>query len=741
MLTPEGGERVASSMALHGLQTRVAGAWLVARDAVLTLPAAIEAWLGAERDQLPLLLPVALGLGIAAWFLLPWTEERVATAAVALAVASAGCAARGLGARVLVVGGLLMLVGLGRAEWRSSEVAVPVLADRFTGVVTGTVEAVEVTRGGERFRYLVAPDDPALPRHVRISAKGDPIPGVVPGARISVNAALNPPAGPSVPGGYDFARKAWFAGTGATGYPLGDVTILRAAPPPLGVLAWLARLRARLDAQLTRAMPGASGTIAAAFVTGNQGMIPPDTAQAMRDSGLAHLLSISGLHIAIVIGGTMWGVRRLLTLSPWIALRWPVKALAAGAAALAGIAYTLLAGAEVPTVRSCLATLIVLVGIVIGREALTLRLVAGGAFLILAVRPEALLGPSFQLSFAAVTGIVALYQSRLGRWLGDPVREQGWAVRLTRHVLMLVVTGLVAEAMLAATALYHFNRAGLFGVFANLVAIPLTSFVVMPLLLLALAAAPFGLAGPVYWALGKSMDLLILVATRVAAWPGAVVRLPLLPDAAYAAVILGGLWLCIWQTRARWLGVLPLAVGSVLALLARPPDLLVSADGRHAAYLVPDGRLALLRDRAGDYIRDMWGDATAATTADVALADLPGARCSVDACVADLDTGGRRWRLLATLSRDRIPEATMAPACAAADIVISARRIPEWCAPRWLKLDRAALGSTGAVAIWLSPPHVATVAARLGDHPWLPRPAPWHKRRRSAAPVAEARYD
>ncbi len=724
-------------MALHGLQTRVASLGTMAQG----LPATIEAWLGAERDQLPLLLPVGLGLGIAAWFLLPWADERVAAAALALAIVAAGCAARGQGARVAVVGGLLILAGLGRAEWRSSEVAAPVLADRFTGVVTGVVETVEVTRGGERFRFVLAPDDPALPRHVRISAKGDAIAHVVPGARLAVKVALGPPAGPSVPGGYDFARKAWFAGLGATGYPLGDATILRRAPPPAGPLAWLADLRARLDAQLTRGVPGASGTIAAAFVTGNQGLIPPQVAQAMRDSGLAHLLSISGLHIAIVIGGTMWAVRRLLTLSPWITLRWPVKGIAAGAAALAGIAYTLLAGAEVPTVRSCLATLIVLVGIVIGREALTLRLVAGGAFLILAVRPEALLGPSFQLSFAAVTGIVALYQSRLGRWLGDPVREQGWAARLLRHVLMLVVTGLVAEAMLAATALYHFNRAGLFGVAANLVAIPLTSFVVMPLLLLALVAAPLGLAGPVYWALGKAMDLLILVANSVAAWPGAVVRLPLLPNAAYAAVIAGGLWLCIWQTRARWLGVLPIAVGCGLALLAGPPDLLVSADGRHAAYLVPDGRLALLRDRAGDYIRDMWGDATAATTADVALADLPGARCSADACVADLDSGGRRWRLLATLSRDRIPEGAMAPACAAADIVISARRIPEWCAPRWLKLDRAALGGTGAVAIWLRPPRVETVAERIGDHPWLPKAAPYRKRPRAAAPVVEAKYD
>lgn len=721
------------STGFGALQTR----WAQAAPA-----AAIEAWLGSERHQLPLLVPVALGAGVALWFALPWHDQRVAAAVMAGAAAVAGLALRGLSARLLLWGGVLVLLGLALAEWRSASVAAPVLGDRFTGDISGLVEETQVTRGGERFRFRLALDDPALPRHVRISAKGEPIPGVVPGARVTLKAALMPPAGPSVPGGYDFARRAWFSETGATGYPLGPVTVTSRAPPPAGLLGWLAATRAAINARLYALIPGAAGAIGAAFVTGEQGPIPVPVAQDMRDAGLAHLLSISGLHIAIVVGGTLWALRRTLTLSPWIALRWPVKGIAAGVAALAGVAYTLLAGGEVPTVRSCIATLIVLVGIAIGREALTLRMVAAAAFLILCVRPEALLGPSFQLSFAAVTGIVALYQSRFGRWLSDPARSQGWGARLARHLLALVVTGLVAEAMLAATALYHFNRAGLFGVVANLVAIPLTSFVVMPLLLLTLIADALGLAAPVAWLLGQSLDVLVGVARVVAGWPGAVIRLPMMPDLAYLHVVAGGLWLCIWQGRVRYWGTVPLAIGLIAAVLARPPDLLVSGDGRHAAYLVPDGRLALLRDRAGDYIRDMWGDATAATTADVALADLPGARCSVDACVADLTAEGRRWRLLATISRDRVPRERFAPACAAADIVVSARRLPTWCAPRWLKLDRATLNATGAVAIWLGPnPEVRTVAARIGDHPWLPVAAPYRPRARVAAPAPAFSYD
>ncbi len=443
-------------------------------------------------------------------------------------------------------------------------------------------------------------------------------------------------------------------------------------------------------------------------------------------------MSISGVHIAIVVGGTMWLTRALLCLSPWIALRWPVKAMAAAAAAAAGIAYTILAGAQVPTVRSCIGTVVILIGIILGREALSLRLLAAGGFIILAIRPEALLGPSFQLTFAAVTGLVALFNSKAGRWLTTPRQDASWVSRTAQHFAGLIVTGVIAEALLSATALFHFNATGAYGVLANLFAIPWTSFVIMPLLVVALALDPLGIAHPFYWLLGKSMEALIALANTVAAWPGSVIRLGLMPVSAYALLVGGGLWLFIWQTRPRWFGVVPIAVGAALALTAQPPDLLVSADGHHVgilidAYDAEGPRMALLRERTGDFLRDVWGGVTA-STADAAIADLPAGDCTVDACVARVGSGPTSLRLLATLSKDRIGRPAFAPACAAADIVVSDRRLPVWCQPRWLKLDRTALGTTGAVAVWRSPRRVATVAALTGDHPWLPQPQVWRPR-------------
>ncbi len=307
--------------------------------------AAIEDFLLAERAQVPLWSPAAFGLGIVLYFMLPWAGERLAAVVAAGGVAALGLVARGATGRLLVWGGVLVALGVGIAAYRSNDVASPVLRDRFEGDVAGTVESVEVRSGRGQVRFILAPDDPGLPPHVRLSLKSSAVPaGLAPGAHVTLRAMLLPPQGPSFPGGYDFARTLWFAQIGATGYPLGTAVVTRPAPPPAGIAAWLDDARARLTRRIEGQVPGDAGAISAAFVTGDQGQISTATNLAMRWSGMAHLLSISGVHIAIVVGGTMWLTRALLCLSPWIALRWPVKAIAAGAAALTGIAYTILAG-------------------------------------------------------------------------------------------------------------------------------------------------------------------------------------------------------------------------------------------------------------------------------------------------------------------------------------------------------------------------------------------------------------
>lgn len=678
---------------------------------------AIEAWLEAEREQLVLWIPVMLGAGIAAWFVLPDRPQWLALIAAALGIALAGIAAPwGTRAgRVLLIGGMAVAAGCALIWVRAERVAAPVLARPAIVQLTARVERVEPLVARGLFRLRLTPiADPALPHVVRVNLPvADAPPGLGEGAVTRLGARLMPPAAPALPGAYDYARVAWFDRVGATGRGFGPVTVLTPAGATGG-------LRARLSAHIRTALPGAEGAIAASFATGDQGAIAEEDAEAMRRSGLAHLLSVSGLHITAVVAATMVVTLRLLALSQWAATTLRLPMIAAGAGAVAAIGYTLLTGAEVPTIRSCVAALLVLAAMALGRQAVTLRLVAAGALAVLLFRPEALVGPSFQLSFAAVAAIVALHEAPRVRGWFEPREETGWR-RLARHLGSLLLTGIVVEAALLPVVLFHFHKAGLYGAAANIVAIPLTTFVVMPLEALALALDPVGLSTPFWWLCGKALTLLLWLAHATAAAPGAIAALPAMSRTAFALMVAGLLWLGLWRTRIRLAGLVPVAIGAALALATPYPDVLVTGDGRHLAVRLGDGGMALLRERAGDYVRDMLAEGGGTDAPLPAIDDVAGARCSADACVVSLTREGRRWRLFATRSPYRIDIATLHRACAEADLVVSDRRLPAACRPRWWKLDRAALTRTGGVAISLAPFRMTRVTTAAA-HPWLHPP-------------------
>jgi len=395
--------------------------------------------------------------------------------------------------------------------------------------------------------------------------------------------------------------------------------------------------------------------------------------------------------------------------------------------ALAGIGYTLLTGMQVPTVRSCIAALLVLGGIAIGRDAISLRTLAVGALAILIVRPELIVSASFQFSFAAVTAIIALHSSPWGRKAFHR-REEPWPYRIGRILFALFMTGLAVEVALAPLALYHFHKAGLYGVAANLVAIPLTTFVIMPFEALALFLDIFAAGAPAWWIAGLALDLLLAIAHWVADAPGAVATIATMPPSALALMLSGGLWLCLWTTRARLCGLLPIAAGAAAALATPVPDILVTGDGKHLAIVGKDGAPYILRSRSGDFTRDLLAENSGFDGEPRLLEEAWFASCSSDSCIASVARDGRSWRLFATRSSRWLDWGDLVRSCAASDIVVSDRRLPSACTPRWLSLDRLALGRTGGVAIYLGQqPRVETVGEQVGMHPWarqesLPRP-------------------
>ncbi|MEJ7925335.1 ComEC/Rec2 family competence protein [Sphingobium sp. AN641] len=703
-----------------------------ARDRARSTAAWIEAWLERQREQIALWVPVALGSGIAAWFALPDRSGWLAFCCVALAVSclSLVLPVQARLRQMMLAGGMLACIGCLLVWGKAHLVGSPPLARATFTQVTGEVVAMTDMPAQAMVRLLVRPESrPDLPDMIRVNLARERQPaGLGAGAHVRLRVRLMPPAPPAVPGGYDFARRAYFQGIGATGRALPPVEMLRPAPGDGRTL------RMRLSAHVQSRVEGPAAGIAAALASGDQGAIAQEDVEAMRRSGLAHLLSISGLHVTALIGAVIFLCLRLLALSRHAALHWPLMLMAAAAGAAAGIGYTLLTGAEVPTIRSCIASLLVLGGLAMGRDAITLRLVATGALIVLTFWPDALVGPSFQMSFAAVIALVALGEHPGFRAL-TVARDEGPGRKASRMILALLLTGIVIELVLMPIALFHFHQAGLLGAIANLVAIPLTTFVVMPAEALALLLDLFGLGAPAWWVAQQALALLLLIAHGVAASPLAVMLAPAFGVGLFATIALGGLWSLLWRGPVRWLGLAPVAIGTLVIILTPAPDIVVTGDGRHVAVRTADGTMAMLRAGAGDYIRDTLAESAGQDGELGVIAALRQARCSADLCAVAMARSGRSWRVLATRSAMYVPPAILARDCAQADIVVSDRRLPRACRPRWLKLDRGTLARTGGIAINLSRGSVRMVRSPGDAHPWVAR-APARQLYRRISPAS-----
>lgn len=679
------------------------------------VPDAIETWLHFQREQWFTWAPLGLAGGIITWYFLP--AAGVAPF-ILCTLFGAFCTRIVLNpwpamARIGMMLAILLALGCATITLRSAWVAAPVIERSVVAQFSARVERVE-RRGfeGESRLYLRTARASGLPPRVRVTLPDAAMPEHLPvGASVTLRARLMPPSGAFLPGGYDFAMRAWFDGIGAVGRAIGPIGV---ANEP-GV-ARREDMRSRLSAHIRGQIAARPAGLAAALASGDVGNMAPTDAEAMRRSGLAHLLSVSGLHIAAVVGATIFLALRLLALSPWLALRLPLPLVSGILGAIVAAGYTWITGGEVPTLRALIAALLLLLALAIGREALSLRVLAAAALLVMLLWPEALFGPSFQLSFAAMLAIVVLHgNARVQALLMR--REEGVVARAARGILGLILTGLAVELALIPIALFHFHRAGLYGAAANIIAIPLTTFVIMPLEALALALDILGVGAPIWWLVERAINLLLHLAHFVAALPGAAWSTGMLPTTAFAAMVGGVLWLLLILGRLRWLGGGMVALGVALAWTADDPDILVSRDGVHVASRMADGGYALLRAQAGERTRDIIAETTGFDGRFPSLSSQRRVQCSPDFCVWQIYGERRLWTVMAARSNLLSPIDTLARACAANDIVIAERALPRACRPRWLKIDRHFLRAHGGVALYLSPPHVNVAHARSAK-PW-----------------------
>ncbi len=670
-----------------------------------------------DAERWPLWLPVGMGVGIAAYFALadepmPWLGT-----ALLLCLAGAGLFLRRQPVALAgIVAAACVATGFAAVQISAQLADAPRVERRMTATaVEGRIIHASQRESGHRLVIEPLRIDGwqgELPRRLRITIPerlGDP--GAEPGRRVAMRAVLLPLPPPAAPGAFDFPRQAFFQGLGGLGYAT-TAPRLAEGPAAGGFAEAMASLRHAITSRIQDRIGGVVGAVAAALVTGERGAITEEVNAAMRDTGLAHLLSISGLHISLVAGIVFLGLRTLLALVPTLALYRPIKKWAAVGAILAALFYLLLSGADVPTQRSFLMSAIVFFGVLVDREAISLRLVAWAAGAILILSPEAMVGASFQMSFAAVLALVAAYEGNRERIRGFRAGTTP-AGRILLYVGLVCFTTVIATAATTPFAIYHFNRFATFAMPANLVAVPLTSFWVMPWAVIAVVAMPFGLEAWPLAAMGWGVEAILVTAAWIAKWPGAAWTVPAMPDLGLALCTLGGLWLCLWSHRMRWLGIVAIAAGCLSVGWTRPPDVLVDGDARAVAVRGPDGYW-LFETRQAEIAVDTWLrraalDRLAWPKAGSDTNLLP--RC--DDRICRFRSGGERVAI--ARRRDALTDA-----CRTSDVVIALVPMKWACGRGIVAIDRRDLDRGGAHAIRLGGgvPRIETVAEQRGRRPW-----------------------
>jgi competence protein ComEC len=649
--------------------------------------AKLELALWAQRGRLLLWAPVFLAMGIGLYFSLaeePAAKEIAVVIMIAVFVVIAARLSNPTFAPLLYA---LALVCFGAvlASLRAHLVAAPVLGWNYYGPIEGRVVAIDRS-SSDALRLTL--DEVVLarfgpeetPKRVRFSLKGDQrwhMPE--PGARVMTTGYLGPPPGPSSPGCFDFRRTAWFDRLGAVGYTRNP--LLLAEPAEDGDGLWLSRLRRDMAGGIEARIGGEAGAFAAALTTGDRSAMSLETTRHLRVSNLAHLLAISGLHMGLLTGVVFAGSRLGFNLWPGLAQRLPVKKLAALAALLAGAAYLALSGGSVSTLRAFVMVAVMYVAVLIDRRAITLRGVAIAALIILVLRPEELLGPGFQMSFAATIALVGVY----GRWPVVGGRLPGWA----RPIAAVVFSSVVAGAATAPFAAAHFNLFPRYGLLANVLSVPVMGAVVAPGGVVAALGWLFGLEALGLWIMEMGLRWILWIAGWVTALPAAVGGVKAPAALSLPLLAFGSLVVLLWVGRFRWFGAVPVTLGLALWIAHPRSDLLIADNCGLVGVMTAEGR-ALSKPSGDGFSASNWLEDDGDTGGQERAASRGG-----------FEREGRVLRFFvgsqpAILVTGKVASAALS-GCSGAEILVSNQRL----APDrpCLSFDQGFLAANGAVAL------------------------------------------
>lgn len=563
---------------------------------------------------------------------------------------------------------------------------------------------------GESTRLLVSdiqalePEDDALEvRRARLTVSTTL--DVAPGDRVRGRMRFYPVPAPIVPGGYDAQFVSYFDGVGAYGTTLDVPEMIRGEEESLrGAIEWVRRaIAARIDPVLGPRIGG----IATALINGDQSRISQDDRDSMAVSGLAHVISISGLHLTLVAGTVYAGIRLGLALMPRVVSRLPVKKIAAATGILAAFGYLLISGMSVPAIRSTLMIALVFLAVIVGRRALTMRNVALAGLVILLLDPASVFTASFQLSFAAMVGLIAAYEmvTDRNRETADLPRRRS---RILNTFAGTAFTSLVAGGATALFTAYHFQQTAPFGVLSNLLAMPVISFLMMPSALVAVLLMPFGLEALPLGLMGWSIEIMLGIAEWIGELSGGFDPSPILAPSALVMLGAGFAWLAFFEGRWRLMGP-ALAVPIVLFFMTEPrPDMFV-ADGSQAIAARHDGELILIAGRNNTFATNVWSERYIEPITTIRQADS----CDEIGCLFTLEPYG-------TIALPKHPAAVRED-CQSAALLIARFPIGAFCHAMTQVIDSNDLRNGGAhILYWRADTEDFAVRPMIADagRPW-----------------------
>lgn len=678
-----------------------------------------------QKERLFVWVPVAFAFGIAVYFGLkaeppPWAGFAgvVFTAPVVAAVYPRHHdSLRWFFTFLIAVALCAAMLGFAGAQTGTKVYGTPVL-ERSVGPVdvSGRVESVDDLGGKDGARVVLtdlaiermAPED--VPKKIRLRFKRAE--GLKAGARISTLAKIEPPSGAVLPGAYDFRRHLFYQGIGGVGFSLTAATVIE---DETDAPVFFETMRTRIDRNIKEHAGAVTGAIMSALITGERAAIDPADDGAMRDSGLYHLLSISGTHVTMVAGVLFFFARFLMACVPWVALHWPIKKIAA-VIALAGAAfYVFLAGAEVPAQRALLMTALIMVAIMMDRSPFSLRLIAFAALVVLAVAPFALVGVSFQMSFAAVAALICFFEWIRPWWMMWYSRA-GFVRKAFMYVIAVCLTSVIAGGVTGLFSLYHFQSFAVYGVLSNMMAVPLTGVVIMPAAIVSLFLMPLGLEAFPLAVMEWGTVWMLAIAHWAGGLDGAVVHVRQWSGGTFACLCVGTVLFLLWEGwRGKAVAAGIVAVGLMIAPFTRFPDILVSQTGELAGIHAGEA-LYVSSGRKEKFVAENWMRLAgmAGERPEVFAAKRSPVRCDDDACRMELR--GRKVSFVAT-------KKGFYEDCAWADVMVASEPLPEdACCEAKVVLDLYDFKDNGAHAVYLDDLRVRSVGAEGGKRPWTDSP-------------------